>query len=859
MFVEYAGLRIPAKSVQLRSRQQDAPPVRQGPSGRSDRIGVRQYKLQSLHKGIGVIRGSETADALRFKSSQGLQAHLPFGLFLPYVSTDQGLNSTNISTFRAANKRVHTVNSTLGQSKLRFYAAVGDELHRNTSDSNAAIADSTLNLTNNVTSMFEGVFNSTRYLTLCTDGSTNDVSGTVDPTATPPVLSTIVALNAGDWLMGAHMPTLGPGYNIFIGEYLGVNGIWYVDTTSALATALEPVVLTETKSVRNFDATYEDSGFQSGNQATYLRVDPLVVLGTVPTNVVNVLSSNDQYMDIVTTAVASTNNFHFFMSFLFAEIIPASATVTGIEVNIERNETDAGTNATDYVVMLCTLQDQGFGDTAASLVPYHFAEYHGINHAVSTEWNLTTDTTLTYGANPYMWSAGEITAAQLRADNFGVAYAWTQTATGTARVDHISMKVYWQMPGTQAAIPQGGFIVGPDPADPNTLYVVAPEFQDDTTAVTVPRILWRLEFAFDGAGNRPTVTTTKVYTGLHHIECACFALGGLVVGGDTKSGVGKSIRLVSTGSAAPTDLGFNSGGNSYTEAWGVANLYSGGPRILLADMVLEGATVAQTWMYFDGAWTPNGTRDTIAAFPLAIAGNPQICIELSTRYRYYPDGTTTNVVRVFQPRSLLSDPIYSNTTEVKADGVLTITLPDLDLLGPEEADKLLLKAWCLSRDVSASSTIRLRYSTDGGSNFTTWTTFTSYGSSSTLSVPISFRSLVLEIGLNHTASSANTPNGLPILIEGWSGWVQQRQVVCELEPDPDIDAEFMGVYPGGIDELWATLTALSIPVNTLEAGTVSFPATWKLEESTYIPRTTSANAIGQPQKRLILSFDEVVS
>ena len=183
------------------------------------------------------------------------------------------------------------------------------------------------------------------------------------------------------------------------------------------------------------------------------------------------------------------------------------------------------------------------------------------------------------------------------------------------------------------------------------------------------------------------------------------------------------------------------------------------------------------------------------------------------------------VDRTFQPRSMFLNPIYTDTAEVKENGVITIQLPDMDLLGPVESNKSLLTAWCFSRDVSSTNTIRLRYSTDGASTFTTWATFTAYGSKSALSTPVNFRSCVLEIGLDHTAGGAGTPNGFPILIEGIAKWRALRQWIVIFNPG---HVEVYNQYEGGPDALFAALQTVvnSNPANTLWIDDSSFLASW---------------------------------
>ncbi len=850
--VEFGGRIIPVKSVAENFRDQTPPAIRQGPSARSDRQGVRGYKIQSLHKGLGVLRGSELNDNLRYRSSQGLWAHQPFGLFLPPVLTSQAaLAAVDISGFRAANKRMHALNSTLGQSKLRFYLGVGKKFYRTTSDSNAALADSSLSLTDNITGMFEGKMNNTRYIFLTTDGDTDDCVAISDPTATGPTNTKAFAYTAGDWVGGgASLPNSGPGWNLWYGKIGGTTGLFYTLHSDAALTAPKPLVLTDTKdNINTSNATQNTGAVSPAEYASAGAMDGFSFSSTPWTDGANIGASDNTYAQCVVGAGEG----EMIVSYNYGFDIPIGSSIVGVKVEVEKKESAAADDVYDIAAALTrgaqmTLLNSG--DVIVSVIPV------GTDKQSSTEWP-TADAYTTYGGATDTWATA-LTPEIINSTAFGFGIAPEGRGVGgTAYIDHIRMTVYHRPPGTQAKIPLGGYVLGGDPLDPNVVYIVAPEFQDETTTVNVPRIVWRVETMWQPDQQRPTVTLSKVPTSMVHVESACFSLGGLVVSGDTKSGVGKKIRLIRPDGTG-TDLGFNSTGQGYTEEWGVVNVW-GADRILICDVALESATVVQTWLHFDGSWHPVSPRETITSLPLAYSRS-DIGVELLQRYRLYPTTTNTTATRTFHPRSFLLDPLANNTTEVKADGVMTITLPEMDLLGPEESEKVMLTLWCLSRDVSASNTIRIRYSTDGGSTYTTATTFTSFGSKYTLTVPVAFRTVIIEIGLNHTASSAGTPNGLPILIEGAVRWTPQRQWTCDLEPD---SPDFLDRFPGGIEDLWDTLAAMNT-TEDLKIANGSAKAIWNGYKSIYVP-PSSINAL--PERYLNsprggagtqLVFDEVV-
>lgn len=841
--ITYSGLIIPVTKVHVTEKAQTPPSIRQGPSGRTDREGLRQYLIQSLHKGLGVLDGNELVaeDTISYQSNQGLMAYQPFGLYLPYALTTQAsLTATDISGIRAANLRCIGVNTPLGQSNARFYLGVAKKLYRNTSDSNAALADSTLSLTDNILSMFMGKVGSSDALIITTDGATNDASYTTDPTATPPSLPNLFAYTAGDWSKGLSLNYLGPGVNVYYGLIGSVGPGWfYTKHSDAAGTAPRQVVITATKNVPSATNTAITTSATAPGVGYNDSTAGDVAWSSAP----NILASdNSRATAAVTNGVTETSQYLVASNFGFS--VPSGARILGAAFAVEAMESSDTLNAF-------------YNGTSGSGVFLVLAGAVKTNLVRTDASELTqAEATDTFGSSTDPWAG--LDAGDVTDPGFGCAvrlYFNAPTASGTAGVDSITCTLTYRPPGSHLTMPSGGWILGEDPANPNTVYVIAPR-QNQTGGVTVPRDLYKVVFSYEAEGDRVTGTITKINTGLNYIEAACFSLGGVVVAGDTVSGIGKSVKLIKSDNSV-ADLNFNSTGQGYTEAWGIVNLWGSG-RILLADVALEAATVVQTWLHFDGTWHPISPRETITALPIAYGSNPEIGTHLRQRYRVMPNSTNTDVTRSFQPRSLFLNPLTNDTTEVKADGVMTITLPDMDCLGPQESDKMLLTATCFSRDVSSTNTVRLEYSTDDGSNWTTWTTFTAYGGSSTLSSPVSFRRATFRIGLNHTASGAGTPNGLPILIEGVSEWPKLRTWTCELDPtQPD----FLQQFPGGADDLWNDLEALD-PINTLEAGTASVSAMWRKYQLSYVPAdqpiAETVNLLPPREAKALLVFEEVV-
>lgn len=837
-------------STQLRPQQ--APPVRTNPDAtRGDRQGTRGLKIITLDGGLGVRHGSESSkDIQRLKSSQGLWSHIFGSLTLPPAATSNAaISATDISGFRAANRHVHSINTTIGQSKNRSYHFVGKKCYRPTSDSNPALVDSTLALTNLIIGVFEGKLNGVRYVILGTDGTTDDCQAVSDPTATPPTRTTAFAYSAGDSVWGGFfLPNLGPGFNIFHGKIGGVTGFHYLKTNEALLTAPKPVVEAATKDIEGSLATATTSAKSPTRGTTQVRSGSTT--GT-PQNTIwntpgNILASDNAYAQSNPITDGDLTDYLIASGYDFSEI-PLSARITGILVAPEVKELLA-TNDIPWASIRLLIN--------GGLV--------GVDMADATELP-TTDTTKNFGGSTDRWGT-DLTGADVQR-GLAVRMQFGQLggdAGAGVDVDHVPVTLTWRPSGTIASIPLGSKVIGIDPQNQNVGYILAPEYQDDPDGVNVPRILWKLTFAYDVAGDRPVVTIEKVNTLLSHVEAGIFSMGGIVVAGDPQSGVSKQCRRIDN-SGDVFDL-FFSGGQGFTEPFGIISLHAA-DQLVVADCALEDATIAQAMVCNDGRWSALGPRETITALPLAIVGDST---DLNQRFRYRirPATTNTATTRQFQPVNLLQDPLMHQTAIVKHDGVLTVDLPALDLFGAEEALKVLINAWCLSRDVSSTNTIRVRYSTDDGTTKTTWVTFTAFGSKSNLSPAVLERTTVLEIGLTHTASSTGTPGGLPLLFEGAALWGALRQWRVYFDPT---DAAFRDKYHagGGVEKLFTNLQTLqaTVPIQTFKPGNgVSVPALWTGYRSLYQPTNDPAmngDPITEPetfpQTGHWLEYDEVIS
>lgn len=140
----------------------------------------------------------------------------------------------------------------------------------------------------------------------------------------------------------------------------------------------------------------------------------------------NVVSSNDTRATAALTVVDPETQYLTTRAYGFS--IPANSTIDGIEVLIERSSASAMHNVTDKDVQLIKGGVIGGTDLANEI----------------DFWNVTTDTTVTYGSPTQLWGQ-TWTVADINAADFGATIR-AQLANGTtpsARVDSIAITVHY--------------------------------------------------------------------------------------------------------------------------------------------------------------------------------------------------------------------------------------------------------------------------------------------------------------------------------------------------------------------------------------------------------------------------------
>ncbi len=148
---------------------------------------------------------------------------------------------------------------------------------------------------------------------------------------------------------------------------------------------------------------------------------------TAWTNVADAALSDDKW---ATTAVAldagkTTNQLK---ASAFGFTLPPKAVVLGVEIGIERSALGSATALKDKEVRVLVK-----GVALAT------------NGASAAAWS-TTDAEAKYGSGTELWGATSISPADVQAADFGVLLTVTATASGTPRVDAISITVHFDDP-----------------------------------------------------------------------------------------------------------------------------------------------------------------------------------------------------------------------------------------------------------------------------------------------------------------------------------------------------------------------------------------------------------------------------
>lgn len=243
-------------------------------------------------------------------------------------------------------------------------------------------------------------------------------------------------------------------YGLNSGATLGAWSRWYADSTSCLTiedvTITMPIATRGGLCLRNAaQITGSGTTVEVGGNVTMTRTtqsstrNPTSAAGW--TNSANVYSSNNSDASAALSGGAQSANLDV-TGFGFA--IPASATIMGVRVDVERAASNTS-SVEDFDVSVL----KGGSSTGIT------------DHAVAGAWG-TSDSTRNYGNSGDLWGT-TWTPANVNAANFGLRFkvrnlSWSSR---TAFVDHVDITVYYQpVPtttiGTAAEPVKGAHVAG---------------------------------------------------------------------------------------------------------------------------------------------------------------------------------------------------------------------------------------------------------------------------------------------------------------------------------------------------------------------------------------------------------------
>jgi hypothetical protein len=756
-------------------QRQTPPSLQTGPAiQRSGRQGVVSLVFDDFSKGFLPVSGVQRWDQSkgRVYYNQGVMLHLPGLACLPFASTAQAaLAAVDISGYRALNRKVHALMSSLGSaSGGRFYAFVGPNMYKDTSTSNAAlIAPSVADaITNNVTATWAGKANATDYLIIGTDGQTDDVMGTADPTQNTVSWTSIVThAHANDraeagwyfpqWDMNAVMGTLNDTQRIYCFPG-GTATLPYTTST------VKDVVFTETKDVPNPSSTIVTYG------PYYPRTVAAITGGATIVNVTNLTAADGSYATI-DTASALGMLFQA-QDYGLDQNIPSNLIPTGVINHIVGKEDVVAVNA--YVSLHALISD-------ATPTTVGLGKLQTLSGA--TEFGTGgPDTDFTFGGTQDRYGA-RLTISLLLQPDFGTQWSILHANTaGTLSIDYVSMYVAGILPGTTLSFPRGAEGRGPNPASATQRCILAPS-RAEPTAVTVERELWLLDFAYDSEGSRLTANPTKPATGMAHVEDVCHHQGGYAVCGGSAPGPAELAKIVDS-NGITRSLGFPQVNGA--TAVRITSMVSANTALMVWTCNAD-ATDAQLWIFIDGAWNAYGALfsktlgGAMSTLPLAWAERTMGTTNRNI-YNFYPTTTNTSVMRQFVPTDVLTDPFLTNTTQVKQDGPLYFETLELDVM-PEEALKAFTGMEVQSRrvdDNTSYGSVNWKVDTGGDHGFSVAEidqtfdaaaeTYTLRAFSSSNDPGVAYKTAIFRCTLGHQTATSETPNALPTLFYISADW-----------------------------------------------------------------------------------------
>jgi hypothetical protein len=463
----------------------------------------------------------------------------------------------------------------------------------------------------------------------------------------------------------------------------------------------------------------------------------------------------------------------------------------------------------------------------------------------------TTDPTAATVAFSALTNAGQverfygIASLQFLGTGYTVAYGVFRDPAGpvmtsnlaynsnTAQMSTSLAKVVDAATGADFSLPLGGYWIGEDPAAKNEIAMVMPPSSEETSA-SLPRNYWRAKFSLNASGV-PVATLQKLDTGLSHVECLCYFLGGTAFAGDSQNGIGTRVTLLGADGNI-RDLNFP--GLNGSSAVGVVAMQGHGLALRVLTAKMDGSD-AQEWLWADGKWHPHTPLASLAAgggtggLPIGFT-TPASWDPLQQRaYWFAPNKTNTaqtDVYRYFFPRDPFANPLLSNTSEKKHYGSLTLTGLDMDYLGPvPEANKAFTRVLHGGRSLSATSgsygTVTVAVSVDGGATTAFSNVFDQIFEVYSVPLGQAFKTAMPQVTLsNGSTNEANavtkTPNALPLVFEGVAKWAKLSEFQLQL----DINRTLQANHLRHVTELTALLKRQeNVVINPTDSKLVGSP------------------------------------
>ncbi len=263
------------------------------------------------------------------------------------------------------------------------------------------------------------------------------------------------------------------------------------------------------------------------------------------TNPGNVISNNNQY---ATVAVNNTTS-EYLQATNYGFLIPAAATINGIQVTIGRyGSTGLGSDVRDSVVSLV----KGGVISGSNLA------------ANGTDWP-GAEAAANYGGTANLWGT-TWTPAEINAANFGVALSVTSANNRTASVDYIQITVTYTLPPTTTTVASS---LNPSNFGDSVTFTATVAPAAATGTVTFRDGAVPISPAVAVAGGVATFSTTTLAVGSHNITA--------VYSGDSNYGGSTSTALVQNVYGPPSIISADNTTFTVLNAGNFTVLASGNP------------------------------------------------------------------------------------------------------------------------------------------------------------------------------------------------------------------------------------------------------------------------------------------